>query len=97
MLKKSFLFTSTILLIVVQLTILYFWVINWEGLYSPFGLIIWGVSIIFGIVIYIVYNSLNIKKMVYVVLGRIQLISTLITVFLVIITLIIDFAVKSMP
>lgn len=95
--KTSLLFTSTILLVVVQFTILYFWIINWEGLYSTFGLLIWGISIIFGILIYVLYTSLKNKKGIYIVLKRVQLISTSITILLVIITLIIDFAVKSMP
>ena len=84
-------------LILVQLLILYFWIFDWEKLVTQIGLITWIVSIVLGIVIYLIYFKLSLKDKSSIANKRVVLCSTLLTIVLAMGALLIEFVTSSMP
>lgn len=84
-------------LILVQLLILYFWIFDWEKLVTQIGLITWIVSIVLGIVIYLLYLKLSLKDKSNIASKRVVLCSTLLTIALAMGALLIEFVTSSMP
>ncbi|NER44430.1 hypothetical protein G3M54_31300 [Bacillus megaterium NBRC 15308 = ATCC 14581] len=84
-------------LILVQLLILYFWIFDWEKLVTQIGLITWIVSIVLGIVIYLLYLKLSLKDKSNIASKRDILCSTLLTIALAMGALLIEFVTSSMP
>lgn len=97
MLKKNLLLISTVLLVIVQLAVLYFWIVDWKKMVTNYGLIVWIGSIILGIIVYLFYLSLNTHEKFFKILKNIHLISTSITIFLGILSLLIEAVTSSMP
>jgi len=89
--------TLSIPLILVQLLILYFWIFDWEKLVTQIGLITWIVSIVLGIVIYLLYLKLSLKDKSNIASKRVVLCSTLLTIALAMGALLIEFVKSSMP
>lgn len=47
-LNKKIIFPSSILLVICHIFIAYYWVVDWKKLITPYGLIIWISSTLFG-------------------------------------------------
>ncbi|GAA4714306.1 hypothetical protein [Brevibacillus fulvus] len=86
--------TTANLLIVIHLIILYYWIFSWEQLTTVPGLIIWLGSIAGGFVCHRFG-----KQTGKLPAGRLQLVkvTTLLTSILALLSLLIEFAVRSMP
>ncbi|MFQ6391598.1 hypothetical protein ACLNAR_27900 [Priestia aryabhattai] len=95
--SKKILFISTGILTLVQLVILYTWLVDWEKLVTTYGLISWIGSIILGIIIYKMYLGKNEKEKLYISFKRINFLSTMLMIFLGVLSLLIEFATQSMP
>ncbi|MCU9611942.1 hypothetical protein OEV98_00030 [Caldibacillus lycopersici] len=94
---KRLLTITSILLVVVHLLILYFWIFDWQKLVTEVGLISWIGSILFGIIIYLVYRKLVITEIGTLISKRIVFATTLMTIILGFFALIIEFITHSMP
>lgn len=96
MLKKLLAIIS-VPLVIVHLIILYFWMGDWGKLVTEIGLISWIGSIIVGIMVYFAYRKLNHSEDRFLVINRIVFSSTLMTIFLGVFAIIIEFITNSMP
>ena len=95
---KRLLAIISIPLVVIHLLILYFWIFDWKKLVAEVGLISWIGSIIFGVIIYLLYRKLVItEKGIILISKRIIFATTLMTILLGVLTLIIEFITSSMP
>ncbi|MGG3234712.1 hypothetical protein ABEP17_14715 [Priestia flexa] len=95
--SKKILFISTGILTLIQLVILYTWLVDWEKLVTTYGLISWIGSIILGIIIYKMYLGKNEKEKLYISFKRINFLSTMLMIFLGVLSLLIEFVTQSMP
>lgn len=95
--EKILLLLSTVFLVIIQSTVLYFWIMNWRKLVTYDGLIVWSGSIIFGLIVHRFYLSLNAREKSFEILKKVHLISTSITIFLGILSLLIESVTSSMP
>ncbi|PLS15422.1 hypothetical protein CVD28_22615 [Bacillus sp. M6-12] len=95
MLKKLLTIIS-VPLVAVDFFIFYFWISDWEKLNSKIGLTIWVGSILLGVVIYFAYRNLDQTEKSVSVYSRLVFGSTLITIFLGVFAIIIEFITSSM-
>ncbi|MCI0768226.1 MULTISPECIES: hypothetical protein [Bacillus] len=85
----------TSVLLIIQLGILYFWIVDWQKIVTQTGLIIWGSSILVGIWLYLIHRKSNEK--ILSINRKVIFVSTSMTVLLAILSLLIESIVRSMP
>ena len=85
----------TSILLITQLSIFYFWIVDWQKVVTQAGLFIWGGSILLGFVLYGIYRKLD--KKTFSVNRKVVLIGTSVTIFLAILSLLIEAVTRSMP
>lgn len=87
----------TLLLVICHITILYFWVFDWEKIVDNYGLTIWIGSTFLGILIYLTYRTLKSKTKIFIVAKKAILLSTSMVIILGLIAIIIEVITSSMP
>ncbi|WP_028401297.1 hypothetical protein [Ectobacillus panaciterrae] len=85
----------TSVLLITQLSILYFWIVDWQKVVTQTGLIIWGSSILVGILLYLIYRKSNEK--VLSINRKVVFVCTSATILLAVLSLLIEVTVSSMP
>lgn len=83
-------------LIIIHLVILYLWIINWQHLYTYVGLVSWTSSILGGLLLSLAFRKW-IKDRKRFIVQNILLVTTLMMIGLVVLSLIIESIVSSMP
>ncbi|MBJ8078369.1 hypothetical protein JDS92_23850 [Bacillus cereus group sp. N12] len=97
-LNKKIIFPSSILLVICHIFIAYYWVVDWKKLTTPYGLIIWISSTLFGFLLYRYYKKLSLKLNKKFNFGALLLIiSSSFMVLLGIVFIVIAITVNSMP
>ncbi|WP_186579085.1 hypothetical protein [Aquibacillus kalidii] len=93
--QKKFLISLNLVLICLHLGVIYLWIADWETLETVFGRIIWIGSIVGGLFVFLFsrkrYNHEELNTMM------IAFCSTLVVIFLVILSFLIEIIVNSMP
>ncbi|MFP7477154.1 hypothetical protein [Terribacillus saccharophilus] len=87
--------TANYSLCIVHLGILAFWLAAWELLFTKAGLIIWGISTLLGAILFIIWKRQGDNRLDS--SGWILAISTVLTVVLALVSVVIEYAVSSMP
>jgi hypothetical protein len=82
-------------LLITQLSILYVWIVDWKKVMTQTGLIIWGSSILVGVLLYLIYRKSNEK--VLSINRKVIFICTSVTILLAVLSLLIEATVSSMP
>ncbi|MFD0769487.1 hypothetical protein ACFQZ1_11690 [Bacillus sp. CGMCC 1.60114] len=85
----------TSVLLITQLSILYFWIVDWQKIVTQTGLIIWGSSILVGILLYLLYRKS--KEKVLSITRKVIFVCTSVTILLAVLSLLIEITVSSMP
>ncbi|OUM85918.1 MAG: hypothetical protein BAA01_15115 [Bacillus thermozeamaize] len=94
---KPILTLIAIFLIIIHFGILYFWIVDYRQLVTPAGLATWIGSMISGILVYFAYRKFLGNQTFAVVSRRAICGSTLITIFLAVLSLVIEEIQRSMP
>lgn len=93
--QRYIIMSITSILFITQLSILYFWIVDWQRVVTQTGLIIWASSILVGILLYLMYRKSNRRFLS--ITRRIVFVCTSATILLAMLTLLIKITVSSMP
>ncbi|MCM3567699.1 hypothetical protein [Neobacillus mesonae] len=94
---EKFLIIISVPIVMLHLSIFYFWIFDWKKLMTEVGLIGWAGSILIGIIFYSIARNMSITPRSLLVSKGIVLGTTFMTILLALFTLIIEFITSSMP
>lgn len=95
-LHKKFVLPSTFLLLTCHIVIFYFWIFDWKKISTSYGLAIWILSTVCGLLLYFQFKHQKSNKIILIG-NSLLIVSSLFMIFLGIITGIIFVTVSSMP
>jgi len=95
-LNKKIMLPSTFLLLICHIVIFYFWIFDWKKIMTPYGLTIWIVSTICGLLLYYHFKNQKSNKLILIASSLLFIISSSFMIFLGIVTGIIFVTVSSM-
>ncbi|HDX9635161.1 hypothetical protein ACTFSP_06480 [Bacillus cereus group sp. MYBK108-2] len=95
-LNKKIMLPSTFLLVTCHIVIFYFWIFDFEKITTPYGLTIWILSTICGLLLYFLYKKQKSNKVIFIA-SSLLLITSSFMIFLDIVTGIIFVTVSSIP
>ncbi|PFB35517.1 hypothetical protein CN392_11630 [Bacillus cereus] len=95
-LNKKIMLSSTFLLLTCHIVIFYFWTFDWKKITTPYGLMIWIVSTICGLLLYYHFYNQKSNKLILIASSLLLIISSSFMIFLGIVTDIIFVTVNSM-
>ncbi|WDL90090.1 hypothetical protein JCR32_14360 [Bacillus sp. HNR-4] len=94
-LNKKIMLPSTFLLLICHIVIFYFWIFDWKKVSTSYGLAIWTLSTVCGLLLYFIYKKTKSNKVILIT-SSLLLITSSFMIFLGIITGIIFVTVSSM-
>ncbi|GAB6421508.1 hypothetical protein bcgnr5390_05060 [Bacillus luti] len=95
-LHKKFVLPSAFLLLTCHIVIFYFWIFDWKKISTSYGLAIWILSTVCGLLLYFQFKHQKSNKIILIG-NSLLIVSSLFMIFLGIITGIIFVTVSSMP
>ncbi|EJS56972.1 TPA: hypothetical protein ROX87_001782 [Bacillus thuringiensis] len=95
-LNKKIMLPSTFILVTCHIVIFYFWIFDFEKITTPYGLTIWIVSTICGLLLYYHFKNQKSNKVIFIANSLLLIISSSFMIFLGIVTGIIFVTVNSM-
>ncbi|EJR97700.1 hypothetical protein [Bacillus cereus] len=95
-LNKKIMLPSTFLLLTWHIILFYFWISDWKKISTSYGLAIWILSTICGLLLYFLYKKQKSSKVIFIA-SSLLLITSSFMIFLGIVTGIIFVTVSSMP
>lgn len=94
-LNKKIMLPSTFLLLICHIVIFYFWIFDWRKISTSYGLAIWILSTVCGLLLYFLYKKQKSNKVILIA-SSLLLITSSFMIFLGIVTSIIFVTVSSM-
>ncbi|MFL0488527.1 MULTISPECIES: hypothetical protein [Bacillus] len=95
-LNKKLVIPSTFLLLTCHIVIFYFWIFEWKKISTPYGLALWILSTVCGLLLYFHFKNQKSNKIILIG-SSLLIVSSSFMIFLGIITGIIFVTVSSMP
>ncbi|MBS9802600.1 hypothetical protein PDK32_12630 [Bacillus cereus] len=95
-LNKKIMLPSTVLLLTCHIVLVYFWIFDWKKITTPYGLTIWIISTICGLLLYYHFKSQKSNKVILIASSLLLIISSSFMILLGIVTGIIFVTVSSM-
>ncbi|MDH4421491.1 hypothetical protein QEZ44_08500 [Bacillus cereus] len=95
-LNKKLVIPSTFLLLTCHIVIFYFWIFDWKKTSTPYGLALWILSTVCGLLLYFHFKNQKSNKIILIG-SSLLIVSSSFMIFLGIITVIIFVTVSSMP
>lgn len=95
-LNKKLVIPSTFLLLTCHIVIFYFWIFDWKKISTPYGLALWILSTVCGLLLYFHFKNQKSNKIILIG-SSLLIVSSSFMIFLGIITGIIFVTVSSMP
>ncbi|MBG9499862.1 hypothetical protein ABE44_12390 [Bacillus thuringiensis] len=80
-LNKKIMLPSTFLLVTCHIVIFYFWIFDFEKITTPYGLTIWIVSIICGLLLYYHFKNQKSNKVIFIANSLLLIISSSFMIF----------------